>query len=144
MALVTGAIAMKGKVYRPHLVREIRSGGQVKRVTPELVSEVRLNGRNYDLVIEGMRQCVLRGTGRASALPGISVGGKTGSAQNPAGKAHAWFVAVAPLEDPQIAVCVMVEHGGHGSTAAAPVARAMLAAHFGLTSTGAAPRVSGD
>ncbi|MGQ9809242.1 MAG: penicillin-binding protein 2 [Armatimonadota bacterium] len=144
MALVTGAIAMKGKVYRPHLVREIRSGGQVKRVTPELVSEVRLNGRNYDLVIEGMRQCVLRGTGRASALPGISVGGKTGSAQNPAGKAHAWFVAVAPLEDPQIAVCVMVEHGGHGSTAAAPVARAMLAAHFGLASAGAAPRVSGD
>ena len=144
MAMVTGAIAMKGKVYRPHLVREIRSGGRVRRVAPELIREVRLNQQSYELVIEGMRQCVQRGTGRASALPGISVGGKTGSAQNPAGKAHAWFVAVAPLEDPQIAVCVMVEHGGHGSTAAAPVARAMLAAHFGLSRPGSGPQVAGD
>jgi cell division protein FtsI/penicillin-binding protein 2 len=113
-------------------------------VAPELIREVRLNQQSYELVIEGMRQCVQRGTGRASALPGISVGGKTGSAQNPAGKAHAWFVAVAPLEDPQIAVCVMVEHGGHGSTAAAPVARAMLAAHFGLSRPGSGPQVAGD
>ncbi len=144
MAMATGAIAMKGKLYRPHLVREIRSGARVRRVAPELVREVRLNERSYELVIEGMRRCVERGTGRACALPGIAVGGKTGSAQNPAGKAHAWFVAVAPLDDPQIAVCVMVEHGGHGSTAAAPVARGMLAAHFGISGAGGGARVAGD
>ncbi len=143
MAMVTGAIAVHGKVYRPHLVREIHTGSRVKRTEPVLLQDVALDDRFYDMVVEGLRLCVTQGTGRSCALPGITVGGKTGSAET-TGKAHAWFVAVAPLESPRIAVCVMVEHGAHGSTAAAPVARDMLAAYFKIKDAGAVQRAVGD
>ena len=81
------------------------------------------------------------GTGGASRLPGIIAAGKTGTAQVVAlgkkavagsSRDHAWFVAFAPLESPEIAVAVLVEHGGHGGEAAAPIARKLFAAYFSL------------
>ena len=88
-----------------------------------------------------------RGTGSKARLPTIEVGGKTGTSQ--VGRLgaertkqdrmarerrdHAWFVAFAPVDNPEIAIAVLAEHAGeHGGTAAAPIARAVLAHYFGL------------
>ena len=84
------------------------------------------------------------GTGGAAKLPGIIVGGKTGTAQVASVKGkmiksedlpyeirdHAWFVAIAPMDDPQIVVAAMVEHGGHGGSAAAPIVKAVMQEFF--------------
>jgi penicillin-binding protein 2 len=75
-----------------------------------------------------------QGTARVMRGLGVSVAGKTGSAQWQPGKAtHAWFVSFAPVETPQYACCVFVSEGGHGGSAAAPVARKILAATFGVS-----------
>ncbi|MFQ6009346.1 MAG: penicillin-binding transpeptidase domain-containing protein, partial [Candidatus Zixiibacteriota bacterium] len=62
------------------------------------------------------------GTARALRNQEYVVGGKTGTAQNPHGEDHSWFVGIAPLEAPEIVVCVIVENAGHGSEVAAPIA----------------------
>jgi len=70
------------------------------------------------------------GTGGQARLDSIAVAGKTGTAQNPHGKDHALFICFAPAEAPRIAVAVLVENAGHGSSAAAPIARKVLEAFF--------------
>ena len=77
------------------------------------------------------------GTGHAAHSNIVSIGGKTGTAQVIGGdrtsrnfKDHAWFVAFAPVENPRIAVAVFVEHGGHGGTTAAPIAKRVIEAFF--------------
>jgi penicillin-binding protein 2 len=85
------------------------------------------------------------GTAFGSRVPGLAAAGKTGTVQVTGRDAvpragvdrrrledHAWFAAFAPLEDPKIVIVVFVEHGGHGSSAAAPIARLLLARYFGL------------
>jgi penicillin-binding protein 2 len=62
------------------------------------------------------------GTGGSAKVSGISVSGKTGTAQNPHGKDHAWFVGYAPSEHPKIAICALVENAGYGGVEAAPIA----------------------
>ena len=62
------------------------------------------------------------GTARSARIPGITVCGKTGTAQNPHGKDHAVFIAFAPMDDPKIAIAVYVENSGFGGTWAAPIA----------------------
>ncbi len=88
------------------------------------------------------------GTGRGSSVYGVSVAGKTGTAQNPHGRDHAVFVAYAPAENPTICCAVVVENIGHGGTYAAPVARQIFYAHFFPITTGeplgAAPVARGD
>ena len=72
------------------------------------------------------------GTGKRGAVPGIRVGGKTGSGEWKKGqKTHAWFASVAPLDDPQIAVAVVLEAAGGGGAMAAPIARKVMMAFFG-------------
>jgi peptidoglycan glycosyltransferase len=69
---------------------------------------------------------VQRGTGTAAALPAVSVAGKTGTATNPHGKSHAWFVAFAPAQAPRVALAVVIENVGYGGRFAAPVAQRVL------------------
>ena len=66
------------------------------------------------------------GTARMSKIPGITVGGKTGTAENPHGLDHSIFMAFAPVDNPQIAIAVVVENAGFGSTWAAPIASLMI------------------
>ena len=81
----------------------------------------------------------LGGTGRRARVPGIPVGGKSGSAENPHGeKTHALFVAVAPLDDPIIAVAVVVENAGHGGSVAGPIVGSVLNYFFDETPEGQA------
>jgi cell division protein FtsI/penicillin-binding protein 2 len=70
------------------------------------------------------------GTGGAAKVDSVIVAGKTGTAQNPHGNDHALFICFAPALKPEIAVAVMVENAGHGSTAAAPIAQKVLQAYF--------------
>jgi peptidoglycan glycosyltransferase len=75
-----------------------------------------------------MQTSVEIGYAAPAALPGTTVGGKTGTAEVPSGAPHAWFVAIAPVEQPRFAIAVVVENGGEGSSTALPVARQVLQA----------------
>lgn len=150
-AQMASVAASRGKVYRPHLVREIRypTGEIFSRTKIELMREVRLAPETWDFVDQAMTQVVERGTGQSCKIPGVMVAGKTGTAQNPHGKDHAWFVAFGPVENPIIAVSVLVEHGIHGATAAAPIARKVILAALRSAETeslakAAKPMISGE
>jgi peptidoglycan glycosyltransferase len=79
-----------------------------------------------------MQTSVEIGYARPVALPGVTVGAKTGTAETPRGVPHSWFVAIAPVEQPRFAIAVVVEYGGEGSQAALPVARQVLATALGV------------
>jgi penicillin-binding protein 2 len=80
-----------------------------------------------EVVKTGMRRVVTEGSGRFYAdIPDIEVAGKTGTAQNPHGEDHGWFIAFAPVDDPQIAVAVLSEVSGYGSITSAPVASLLI------------------
>jgi penicillin-binding protein 2 len=133
IACFTCALANGGTYVRPHCVDRIESEGRTELVTGEPV-----NLGMSESTLEVLRSSMLRvvagshGTGRAVALPGLAVAGKTGTAQNPHGDDHASFVCFAPYVNPEIVVYVLVENAGHGSTAAAPIARSIMASHFGI------------
>ena len=75
-----------------------------------------------------MVDVVEKGTGRRVRIAGVKVAGKTGSAENPHGETHAWFVAFAPADEPQVAIAVVVENAGAGGEYAGPIARAVMRA----------------
>ena len=78
------------------------------------------------------------GTGKQARIRGIEVGGKTGTAQNPHGDDHSWFVSFAPAGDPQIVVAVLMENAGSGAAVAAPIARRVMMAYLGIEEPAAA------
>jgi penicillin-binding protein 2 len=92
--------------------------------------EISLKESTWDVMDRAMRGVVVGGTGGATNIPYLDVRGKSGTAQNPHGETHAWFVAFAgyPGEKPSVAVCVFVENGGGGGGVAAPVVRKILEA----------------
>lgn len=136
MANYIATIANGGTRYRPYLASEIIApDGQIERtVEPRIIEELNLDPETVAAVRKGM-YLVTQGEGTAAyyfqGFP-VSVAGKTGTAQNPHGADHAWFVAFAPYENPEIAVAVLVEKGGHGGSAAAPVVKRILEAYFGF------------
>jgi penicillin-binding protein 2 len=125
MANYAAILANKGKYFQPHAVNTIVNK-QTKQIQQANVEkrEIILSDNAWNLVREGMRRVVMEagGTGRAAKVPGIEVAGKTGTAQNPHGKSHAWFMGFAPYDNPKIAICVMVENVGYGGAFAAPIA----------------------
>ena len=139
MALVAAAIANHGVLMRPRLVSEIRdpSGRVITTFDPEEYSQP-LTPANAAALTQMMVAVVSGGTGTAAQIPGITVAGKTGTAEHGDGEApHAWFTSFAPAEDPQVAVAVIVLDGGSlgseatGGQVAAPIARAVLQAALG-------------
>jgi len=130
IARAVGALAMGGTMVRPRLARRILApdGSEVRAIPPEIVGRVPLNPTAVSTLREGMRMVVAAGTGRAAAVPGLVMAGKTGSAENPRGIPHAWFVGYAPAENPALVVVVFVEHGWRGGVRAAPIAKAVFAA----------------
>src|SRR5262249_52502480 len=100
---------------------------KASRALKEVPTESRtieLSSQVWELIREGMRRCVNSpgGTALTARVPGIEVAGKTGTAQNPHGKDHAWFVGFAPYDHPKIAICVLVENAGFGGVVSAPIA----------------------
>jgi len=127
MALVTGSLGNGGVMMKPYLVREIRSpeGAVIWKTQPQILRRA-VPPAVAARVREAMIEVVERGTGTAAILPGIQVAGKTGSAENPEGPPHAWFIALAPAAQPRVVVCVLIEHGGQGGKVAAPITRELL------------------
>ncbi len=134
MAMVAGAIANGGVLMEPKVVREIRDpdGRVVRRLEPKEWKRA-VSPETAASVGRMMVEVVRNGTGRAAAVPGVTVAGKTGTAQAPGGPPHAWFIGFAPAEAPRLAVAVIVERGGDlgdeatGGRVAAPVAGQVLA-----------------
>jgi penicillin-binding protein A len=126
MALLGATIANGGNEPRPYIVREVVSGGvfQTSSGAGTLASPV--SPETAAKVTKMMIAVVQRGTGTPAQLPHVTVAGKTGTATNPLGRSHAWFVAFAPAEDPRVAVSIVVENVGYGATYAAPIAREVI------------------
>jgi penicillin-binding protein A len=139
MALVAGAIGNEGTMMVPRLVREIRDpkGRILRTFGPEEYGQP-LSSENAATLTEMMVNVVEGGTGTAAQISGVTVAGKTGTAQTAEGEPpHAWFVAFAPAKDPQIAVAVVILNGGDfgseitGGEASAPIARQVIEAALG-------------
>jgi penicillin-binding protein 2 len=145
LASMIATVANEGTVYQPHLVRRIvdSEGRTLKEFQPQVISRTGIKPRTFKLVKDGLFAVVNEphGTGAMARLSEVTVAGKTGSSQvvklrdSKGGvpyqfRDHALFVAFAPYDKPEIAVAVIVEHGEHGGSAAAPVAGSVLRAYF--------------
>jgi len=146
MAAGYATLATGGEVMRPRVVSKvIGMDGKVQTFAPEMLRKLPWNPENVEFIRKALAGVVNDyGTGGVAKLPGIVVGGKTGTAQVASVKGkmiksedlpyeirdHAWFVAFAPVDDPQIVVAAMVEHGGHGGSAAAPIVKAVMQEFF--------------
>lgn len=135
MALMAAAVSDYGKMYRPQVAHDIRGpdGEVIRRFEEHFARQVPASRETFKAVQYGMRQTVIGpgGTGKVVNLEGVAVAGKTGSAEVNGKRPHAWFICFAPVGNPKIAIAVIAEQGGHGSTSAAPVARAILDVYFG-------------
>lgn len=126
LANLAVTIANRGFYYIPHLAKGFRKEDiDIDRRFKQR-NEVGVAYKYFKPVVDGMEQVVLNGTARRAAIPGISVCGKTGTAENPHGEDHSIFFAFAPKVDPKIAIAVYVENGGFGGTYAAPIASLMI------------------
>lgn len=127
MAQVTAIIANDGKMVTPYIVEKIVSPlGTEKTTAPKMITTQVVSPQVAEKIKALMVDVVKNGTGKAAAIRGIEVAGKTGSAENPHGQAHAWFVGFAPAENPRIAIAVVVENAGSGGAVAGPIARDVM------------------
>jgi len=122
MAVLTARVALGDAALQPRLVAD---DGPPPPPVP-----LPFKASDLNWVRDTMHQVVDMGTGTRAQLEAVDVSGKTGTAQNPHGEDHAWFVCFAPSSDPQVAMAVILEHAGHGGAVAAPVAASWLADYF--------------
>ena len=150
MASMMATVANGGTVYRPWFVKQVLSaeGEVMEEYGPVRTGTVDFRGKHLNVVRRALFDVVhgRRGTGKRARSQLLGIAGKTGTAQvaEMRGEAvksedlpylvrdHAWFVAYAPAEDPEIAVATLVEHGGHGGATAAPITRKVIEAYFRL------------
>ncbi len=141
LARMTATITNGGTLYQPQVVSQIRyRDGQVKQFPKVALWKVPAKQQDLDIIKDGMTGVVWdpRGTAHAAQSDRVVIGGKTGTAQVIAlgkGKGleykdHAWFVGAAPMDNPKIAICVLVEHGGHGGSVSAPMAKQVVEAYL--------------
>lgn len=134
MASLTAALANGGNLYRPRVVAAVLDEYKqtVRKNDPDIIRQNLISQESLNEVIKGMRETVLSGTARLLSGLRVAVAAKTGTAQ--IGKnqlPHAWVTAFAPLENPEIAIAVMVEHAGEGATVAVPITNEILKWYFG-------------
>jgi len=160
LAVAYAAIANGGKVLTPRLVLAHTEEGRIveEPVAPP-VSTTPVAEEDLARIREALAAVVEEpgGTGGRARVPGVRVGGKTGTAQvvrldhtkdlkeheiPVRYRDHAWFVSFAPVESPEIVVSVLAEHGGHGGSAAAPIAQKILARYFEKKSAAAGEAVA--
>ncbi len=128
MANMTATIANRGYYITPHLVREIEGDESIDESYREK-HYTTIDSASYGPIVDGMDLVINGGPGstaRNARIEGITVCGKTGTAENPHGNDHSIFLAFAPKEDPKIAIAVYVENQGFGTTYAAPIASLMI------------------
>jgi len=151
LELISG-IANGGKRYLPQVVEKVEDiyGSTIKEYPPVELGNANVSEKTLQIIKEALRGAVNdpHGTGSTCALKDVQVAGKTGTAQvvrMPENfrkgdmdrmplklRDHAWFVAYAPFEDPKISIAVLVEHGGFGASAAAPIAKTVIEKYLNL------------
>ncbi len=132
LANMTAAVANRGFYYTPHIVKNIKDVTIDSKFTTPIKTSV--DTKYFEPVIEGMFQVFEKGTGRSSKVKGIDICGKTGTVENfikinnekVSLADHSIFIAFAPKDKPKIAIAVIIENGGFGSTIAAPIATLMI------------------
>lgn len=117
-------VANRGYYYTPHVIKSIGNNGPEKKYI--IRHYVPVDQKYFAIVVEGMSDVVAEGTAAASKIPGVTMCGKTGTAQNPTGRNNSLFIAFAPMDHPRIAVSCVVERGGWGASWAAPIASLMI------------------
>ncbi len=142
MARMMAAVANGGTLWKPRLVSRVASadGRLVHEEAPRIQGRVEMAPVIFEFLREALGAVVAEGTGKQARVPGVSVGGKTGTAQTHEFKSdadrkrrdqdHAWFAGFAPLDEPQVVVVVFAERAGLGGQVAAPIAREVLKAVF--------------
>jgi len=151
MAKVVGIVATNGRVVQPRLLKAVRlrRTGNLREEPTPTTQQLTLSPSTFSTIKEGLAAVVTRGTAKRAQSDMVSIAGKTGTAQVVALKDeddksetakkhrdHAWFVAFAPVEQPKIAVAVIVEHMGHGGSAAAPLAKTLIEAFMSTQHVG--------
>lgn len=145
MARLISGVFNGGKIYQPKIVKRVGDdNGEVYRFSPNLMGKIDCSPENLEHIKRALVAVVNEphGTGSKARVKGVTVAGKTGTAQVITLEAekniseegelpeefrdHAWFVAVAPAYEPKIALAVVIEHGGHGGSAAAPIAGELI------------------
>lgn len=128
MACYCSTLANSGTYYQPHLVKFLKNPN-TGELTPVNFKkrELEIDKQYFTIVRKGMYNVVNgSGTARAIHTSVVDIAGKTGTAQNPHGRDHSWFIAFAPYDDPKIAICVLVENAGFGAAVAAPIAQRLI------------------
>ena len=134
MVMLASTIGMEGKAGTPHLLQSIQN--PVTEIWKEFGTDtkeiVNISSETYDQLKTGMFGVIYAngGTGGMARVPGIRGCGKTGTAQNPQGEDHAWFIGFAPMENPEISLVVVIENGGSGGGVAAPIAGSIFRLYF--------------
>ncbi|MEJ2723493.1 MAG: penicillin-binding protein 2 [Deltaproteobacteria bacterium] len=150
MARLISAIFNGGVLYEPKVVRLVgENGNHTYEFVPKPVDRLDVKEENLELIRKALTGVINEphGTGSRARVKGLTVAGKTGTAQvvglekekvfengeelPPEFLDHAWFVAVAPAENPALAIAILIEHGGHGGSAAAPIAKKLIQAYLG-------------
>jgi penicillin-binding protein 2 len=132
LANYTAALANGGIVYQPHVVKKIQnSDNSEENIEPKITNKNFISPSNMEVVRQGMRQTITSGSARSlNDLP-VAVAGKTGTAQfGSEGKTHGWFISFAPYDNPKIAMAILVEGGGEGSSTAVPVTKDIYKWYF--------------
>ena len=148
LANMMAAVANGGKLFRPRIVSKVESvdGATVREYGPELIRTIEMKPDTLTRVHKALADVVKTGTGGMARSAMVDVAGKTGTAQVVAMKDtylkseklpyfnrdHAWFVSYAPAQNPEIAMAVLIEHGGHGGDAAAPLAKKVIEKYIEL------------
>ncbi|MDY6296123.1 MAG: penicillin-binding protein 2 [Schwartzia succinivorans] len=143
-AMVMGEIAADGRRYQPYLVQRIvgPDGKTIQEFQPKLLSTLEVPSDVIREVQNGLRDVTKIGTAASIFGPNfpIDLAGKTGTAENPQGKDHGWFVAYGPFQNPNIVIAVIVENGGYGSQSAVPIGKKIIEAAFGLNNPVSMPK----
>lgn len=160
MLVFISAVGNGGNMYKPLVLKSVHTpeGSVVLESESQVVGKLPVNRQTLEIIKTGLKEVVNnpKGTAWNARVEGLDISGKTGTAQvvgrsnerNASKKelsnhllSHAWFVAYAPSVDPKIAVSVIIEHGGHGSSAAAPIAREIIKTYLGYTEDSSADKL---
>ncbi len=132
MAVMTAAVANGGVLYRPHILNHVESadGETLESSAPTIRDRLPISRETLDLIQDALIAVVNEGTGRRVSLPYAQVAGKTGTAENPHGLDHSWFIGYAPADSPRIAVAAIMENAP--SSSAVPVVAQVIDAYLSL------------
>lgn len=139
MATTMAAVANRGIYYKPYLVEKVvdaENNNTLYTHSPETKEAINVSSNTWEQLNKALTNVVEEGTAVRTKLKDIKIAAKTGTAQNPHGEDHAWVVAYAPADNPEIALAVIVENGGSGGVISVPVAREIFKKYFNINEPG--------